>query len=133
MEFLWQGVLSITWQQAVMYLVGLLLIWLAIRKGYEPALLLPMGFGAILVNLPMSGVLNQMVTGVGETNGVIQWLFQVGIEASEVMPILLFIGIGAMIDFGDDCWNSRSCFFSEQRRSSESLWPCPWRVCWVSR
>ena len=68
MEFLWQGVLSITWQQAVMYLVGLLLIWLAIRKGYEPALLLPMGFGAILVNLPMSGVLNQMVTGVGETN-----------------------------------------------------------------
>ena len=100
MEFLWQGVLSITWQQAVMYLVGLLLIWLAIRKGYEPALLLPMGFGAILVNLPMSGVLNQMVTGVGETNGVIQWLFQVGIEASEVMPILLFIGIGAMIDFG---------------------------------
>ena len=69
MEFLWQGVLSITWQQAVMYLVGLLLIWLAIRKGDEPALLLPMGFGAILVNLPMSGVLNQMVTGVGETNG----------------------------------------------------------------
>ena len=67
MEFLWQGVLSITWQQAVMYLVGLLLIWLAIRKGYEPALLLPMGFGAILVNLPMSGVLNQMVTGEKQT------------------------------------------------------------------
>ena len=88
MEFLWQGVLSITWQQAVMYLVGLLLIWLAIRKGYEPALLLPMGFGAILVNLPMSGVLNQMVTGVGETNGVIQWLFQVRLCRSCCLSVL---------------------------------------------
>ena len=49
MEFLWQGVLSITWQQLVMYVVGGLLIWLAIEKGFEPALLMPMGFGAILV------------------------------------------------------------------------------------
>ena len=46
MEFLWQGVLSITWQQLVMYVVGGLLIWLAIEKGFEPALLMPMGFGA---------------------------------------------------------------------------------------
>ena len=100
LEFLWQGLLSITWQQAVMYVVGGLLIWLAISKGYEPALLMPMGFGAILVNLPMSGVINQLTAGVGETHGIIQWLFEVGIEASEAMPILLFIGIGAMIDFG---------------------------------
>lgn len=100
LEFLWQGLLSITWQQAVMYVVGGVLIWLAIAKGYEPALLMPMGFGAILVNLPMSGVINQMTAGVGETSGIIQWLFEVGIEASEAMPILLFIGIGAMIDFG---------------------------------
>ena len=100
MEFLWQGVLSITPQQLVMYVVGGLLIWLAIEKGFEPALLMPMGFGAILVNLPLSGVMNQFSEGVGETHGIIQWLFQVGIEASEAMPILLFIGIGAMIDFG---------------------------------
>jgi len=100
MEFLWQGVLSITWQQLVMYGVGALLIWLAIEKGFEPALLMPMGFGAILVNLPLSGVINQFSEGVGETHGIIQWLFEVGIEASEAMPILLFIGIGAMIDFG---------------------------------
>lgn len=100
MEFLWEGVLSITWQQLVMYAVGGLLIWLAIEKGFEPALLMPMGFGAILVNLPTSGVIDQITQGVGETNGIIQWLFEVGIEASEAMPILLFIGIGAMIDFG---------------------------------
>ena len=99
-EFLWEGLLSITPQQVVMYVVGALLIWLAIEKGFEPALLMPMGFGAILVNLPLSGVINQVSAGVGETHGIIQWLFEVGIEASEAMPILLFIGIGAMIDFG---------------------------------
>ena len=59
MEFLWEGLLSITWQQLVMYAVGGLLIWLAIEKDFEPALLMPMGFGAILVNLPLSGVINQ--------------------------------------------------------------------------
>ncbi len=99
-DFLWAGLMSITWKQALMYGVGALLIWLAIEKGYEPALLMPMGFGAILVNLPMSGVINQITQGVGETNGIIEWLFDVGIEASEAMPLLLFIGIGAMIDFG---------------------------------
>ena len=100
MEFIYEGLLSITPQQVIMYLVGLLLIYLAIKKEYEPALLLPMGFGAILVNLPLSGVINQFSEGVGETHGIIQWLFEVGIEASEAFPILLFIGIGAMIDFG---------------------------------
>ena len=59
-----------------------------------------MGFGAILVNLPLSGVINQTMPGIGEVNGIIEWLFNVGIEASEALPILLFIGIGAMIDFG---------------------------------
>lgn len=59
-----------------------------------------MGFGAILVNLPMSSALNQVMEGAGETHGIIQWLFEVGIGASEAMPLLLFIGIGAMIDFG---------------------------------
>lgn len=100
MDFLLSNALAITWQQLVMYVVGIVLIYLAIKKEYEPSLLLPMGFGAILVNLPNTGVVNQTLSGIGETNGIIQWLFEVGIEASEALPILLFIGIGAMIDFG---------------------------------
>ncbi len=100
MSFLLSGILAITWQQLIMYVVGAVLIYLAIAKGFEPSLLLPMGFGAILVNIPASGVIDQIVDGVGNTHGIIQWLFETGIEASEALPILLFIGIGAMIDFG---------------------------------
>lgn len=100
MSFLWEGLLSITWQQCVMYVVGAALIWLAIKKEYEPSLLLPMGFGAILVNLPSSNALDQVLQGGIESNGIITWLYNVGIEASEALPLLLFIGIGAMIDFG---------------------------------
>ena len=111
MEFLWEGLLSITWQQAVMYVVGAVLIWLAIKKEYEPTLLLPMGFGAILVNLPSSGVLNQVMEGAGETHGIIQWLFEVGISTSEAFPLLLFIGIGAMIDFGPLLSNPKMFLF----------------------
>lgn len=86
-------------KMVVMWLIGAGLIYLAVKKEYEPALLLPMGFGAILVNLPNTGVLNQTMEGIGEVRGIIQWLYEVGIEASEAMPILLFIGIGSMIDF----------------------------------
>lgn len=100
MDFLLSGIQAITPEQIVMYVIGGVLIYLAICKDLEPSLLLPMGFGAILVNLPVSGVLNQTLPGIGETEGIIQWLFHVGIEASEAMPLLLFIGIGAMIDFG---------------------------------
>lgn len=111
MSFLWEGLLAITWQQVVMYIVGGVLIYLAICKDFEPALLMPMGFGAILVNLPFSGVLDQVMQGVGETHGIIQWLFEVGIEASEALPILLFIGIGAMIDFGPLLSNPKMFLF----------------------
>ncbi len=100
MEFLIESITLITWQQLIMYVIGGLLIYLAIRHDFEPALLMPMGFGAILVNLPNTGVINQTSEGIGETHGIIQWLFEVGIQASEALPILLFIGIGAMIDFG---------------------------------
>ena len=100
MEFLLEGIRAVTWQQLVMYAVGIILIWLAINKEYEPSLLLPMGFGAIMVNLPMSGVLDQLVQGKVPAAGIIEWLYKVGIESSEMMPLLLFIGIGAMIDFG---------------------------------
>ena len=111
MEFLLDGFRAVTWQQGVMYLVGFALIYLAIQKDYEPALLLPMGFGAILVNLPSSGVLNQMVEGIGESQGIIQWLFETTIEASEALPLLLFIGIGAMIDFGPLLSNPKMLLF----------------------
>ena len=70
-----------------------------------------MGFGAILVNLPSSGVLNQVMEGAGETHGIIQWLFEVGIETSEAFPLLLFIGIGAMIDFGPLLSNPKMFLF----------------------
>lgn len=100
MNLLLEGLMAITAKQAAMYAVGGALIWLAIKKEYEPTLLLPLGFGAILVNLPLSGVVNQSMAGIGETAGIIQWLFETTISASEALPILLFIGIGAMIDFG---------------------------------
>ena len=87
----------------VMWLIGGLLIWLAIKKDFEPALLLPMGFGAILVNLPLPGVLGE--------NGIVQWLYEKGIAASEAFPLLLFVGIGAMIDFGPLLSNPRMLLF----------------------
>ena len=111
MSFLLDGFMAVTWQQIVMYIVGILLIYLAIKKEYEPSLLLPMGFGAILVNLPFSGVLNQTIEGIGEVQGIIQWLYDLGIGASEAMPLLLFIGIGAMIDFGPLLSNPKMFLF----------------------
>lgn len=90
--------MALTWQQIVMWVIGALLIYLAIKKDMEPSLLLPMGFGAILVNLPLSGAVTQIYEGVAEI-GALDVLFNAGI-ANELFPLLLFIGIGAMIDFG---------------------------------
>ena len=111
MDFLLEGFLAVTWKQLVMYLVGIALIWLAIKKQYEPSLLLPMGFGAILVNIPFSGALDQTIAGIGEVKGIVEWLYETGIEASEMMPLLLFIGIGAMIDFGPLLSNPKMFLF----------------------
>jgi len=111
MDFLIEGIMMLTWQRIVMFAIAVLLIWLAIKKDYEPALLLPMGFGVILVNIPVTGALNQVLSGVGETHGIIEWLYEVGIEASEAMPLLLFIGIGAMIDFGPLLSNPKMFLF----------------------
>ena len=91
------------WNMLIMWVIGGLLIWLAIKKDFEPALLLPMGFGAILVNLPLPGVLGD--------NGIVQWLFEHGIEASAAFPLLLFVGIGAMIDFGPLLSNPKMLLF----------------------
>ncbi|MDR0856035.1 MAG: sodium ion-translocating decarboxylase subunit beta [Clostridiales bacterium] len=90
----------------IMIAVGALLIFLAIRYKMEPALLLPMGFGAILVNLPYTGVLTQ-----GDEVGIITWLYENGISNGEVFPLLLFIGIGAMIDFSPLLTNPKMLFF----------------------
>jgi len=95
---LFGNVLGFTWQQGFMILIGAILITLAIKKEMEPTLLLPMGFGAILVNLP------------GVNTDAIKTLFDAGIS-SELFPLLLFIGIGAMIDFGPLLSNPKMMFF----------------------
>ena len=105
MEALFGNVLNIEWRHVVMWLIGGLLIWLAIKKDMEPTLLLPMGFGAILVNLPLSGAITQ-----GEEIGVIDLLFKSGID-NELFPLLLFVGIGAMIDFGPLLTNPKLMIF----------------------
>ena len=109
MEALFGNVLNIQWQQVVMWAIGGLLIWLAIKKDMEPTLLLPMGFGAILVNLPLSGAVTQIYEGAEEI-GVIDLLFNNGI-ANELFPLLLFVGIGAMIDFGPLLSNPKLMIF----------------------
>jgi oxaloacetate decarboxylase beta subunit len=97
-EFLIQGIASITIKQVIMWGIGGILIYLAIAKDFEPSLLLPIGFGAILVNIPFSGAITQIINGK-ETEGILDFLFKGGIS-TEMFPLLLFIGIGAMIDFG---------------------------------
>lgn len=82
---LFANVGNVTWQHAVMWYIGGVLIYLAIAKKMEPALLLPIGFGTILVNLPLSGAVTQ-----GEEVGVLTLLFDSGI-ANELFPLLLFI------------------------------------------
>lgn len=99
---LFGNALLLDWKQVVMWAIGGVLIYLAIAKDMEPTLLLPMGFGAILVNLPFSGA-------VGE-EGVLTILFNSGI-ANELFPLLLFVGIGAMIDFGPLLSNPKLMLF----------------------
>ena len=99
---------AISYKHIIMWAIRALLIYLAIKKDMEPALLLPMGFGAILVNLPFSGALTQ-----GTEIGALSKLFDIGIgeESGELFPLLLFIGIGAMIDFGPLLSNPKLLLF----------------------
>lgn len=106
---LFGNVANLDYKLVIMWVIGGLLIYLAVKKDMEPTLLLPMGFGAILVNLPLSGVVNQIYDGVEEI-GVIDLLFNSGI-ANELFPLLLFIGIGAMIDFGPLLSNPKLMLF----------------------
>ncbi|WP_459129952.1 sodium ion-translocating decarboxylase subunit beta [Guggenheimella bovis] len=109
METIVENLSNLTWQQIVMWVIGAVLIYLAIKKDMEPSLLLPMGFGAILVNLPLNGAVTQIVNGVKEI-GPIDTLFEAGL-ANELFPLLLFIGIGAMIDFTPLLSNPKMVFF----------------------
>ena len=87
---LFLGVLNLGLGHVVMILVGSLLLYLGISKGYEPLLLLPIGFGAILVNIPLSEMMAE--------GGFIRYFYDIGVR-TEVFPLLIFIGIGAMTDF----------------------------------
>ena len=113
MEVLYDHLLGIPAESfikmVIMWIIGGVLIYLAIKKEMEPTLLLPMGFGAILVNLPLSGAVTQIYDGVAEV-GPIDVLFGAGI-ANELFPLLLFIGIGAMIDFGPLLSNPKLMLF----------------------
>ena len=100
MDILYKNLLEFSWQDIVMIAIGCLLIYLAIGKEMEPSLLLPMGFGTILVNIPFSDALV----------GPIKELYHAGI-ANELFPLLLFIGIGAMIDFGPLLTNPKLMLF----------------------
>lgn len=95
------GVTALTWQSALMMAVGLLLIWLAIAKQYEPLLLLPIGAGALLANVPLSPL-------VGE-GGALTALYTMGVE-NELFPLLIFVGIGALTDFGPLLENPKMVF-----------------------
>jgi sodium ion-translocating decarboxylase, beta subunit len=90
------------WMNAIMWVIGGVLIYLAIKKEMEPTLLLPIGFGAILVNLPGSTIANE--------GQIIKLLYDIGI-ANEFFPLVLFIGIGAMIDFGPVLTNPKLMLF----------------------
>ena len=108
-SFLYEYVIQITWQQIVMWAIGGILIYLAIKKDMEPTLLLPMGFGTILVNIPHSGAIDQIADGATEA-GALTTLFNAGIS-NELFPLILFIGIGAMIDFTPILTNPKLMLF----------------------
>ena len=100
MGVIFENFTNLNFPQIIMWIIGGVLIYLAIKKDMEPTLLLPMGFGAILINLPESGA-----------KMVIDHLFEIGIESNELMPLILFIGIGAMIDFEPVLGNPKLMLF----------------------
>jgi sodium ion-translocating decarboxylase beta subunit len=85
------GFVNLHWSNPVMMLVGLLLLYLGIKKGFEPLLLVPIGFGAILVNIPFAGLMDE--------GGFLRIIYDAGVM-TELFPLLIFVGIGAMTDFG---------------------------------
>ncbi len=95
------GLMHLNWKQILVMGIGVFLIILAITKGYEPLLLIPIGMGAILTNIPVLGVMNE--------GGFIRMIYDVGIE-SRVFPLIIFLGVGALTDFGPLLANPRTFF-----------------------
>lgn len=109
-SFLYQNAVdNFDYRMLIMWAIGGLLIFLAIKKNMEPTLLLPIGFGVILVNLPLSGAVDRVVNGLPQ-EGALSILYKAGI-ANELFPLILFIGIGAMIDFGPILANPKLMIF----------------------
>lgn len=102
MQELLKGILGMSWQNIAMFIIAGILIYLAIAKEYEPTLLLPIGFGTILANIPFSNALGE--------EGVLSILYNAGIK-TELFPVLIFIAVGAMIDFGPLLKNPFMLFF----------------------
>ncbi|WP_097027264.1 sodium ion-translocating decarboxylase subunit beta [Clostridium peptidivorans] len=92
------GFAALTWQQLVMILISFVLIYLAIKKKFEPLLLLPISFGVLLANLPSTGIMSGPLTNSSEPGGLLYYLYQ-GVKLG-IYPSLIFLGIGAMTDFG---------------------------------
>ena len=99
-----QGFASLTWQGVVMILLGCVLLYLGVARKFEPLLLVPIGFGVILGNLPLAGL------SAYDQGGIINLLYNSGI-LTELFPCLLFLGLGAMIDFGPMLANPRVLIF----------------------
>src|SRR5659263_136141 len=97
---IWQesGLVALTWQHIVMIIVSCILIYMAIVKKFEPLLLLPIAFGVLLANLPMTGIMSAPPVGSTEPGGLLYYLYQ-GVKLG-IYPSLIFLGIGAMTDFG---------------------------------
>jgi oxaloacetate decarboxylase beta subunit len=91
LQGLTNGFAHLDWRTIVMFLIGLTLLWLGIKKDCEPLLLVPIGFGCILVNIPLGNLMGE--------EGFLRTIYNMGI-ANELFPLLIFIGIGAMTDFG---------------------------------
>lgn len=126
MSIIYENLLEFTWQQGVMILIGALLIFLAIKKEMEPTLLLPLGFGTILVNIPNADAALETVIGGITHRGPLLTLFDAGI-ANELFPLILFIGIGAMIDFGPLLSNPKLMLFGAAHSSAFSSPSAPRR------
>ena len=107
LDELLMGFLGLTWKHIVMWAVGAILIWLAVKYDYEPALLLPIGFGAILANIPHSSAVSQVK---GE-EGFLFVLYNAGI-GNELFPVLIFVAIGAMCDFAPLIRNPKVMLFA---------------------
>ncbi|NOV29895.1 MULTISPECIES: sodium ion-translocating decarboxylase subunit beta [Methylomonas] len=102
LRLLWEstGIYNVTGPQVIMMAVGFLLLYLAIKKGFEPLLLLPIGFGAVLSNIPVAGMIDE--------GGILYYLYG-GIKAG-IFPLLIFMGVGAMTDFGPMLANPKTLF-----------------------